>query len=296
MDLSFLNKLLPGWAPADLVLADLSVFGAGLFGALALLHLLTRPSERRPELADSQVNQQLQQYGSTTTIGDVRRGGILGGLGLAGALFALSGNVLLALPPAILGLAAPLLYPGWVQRRYLRQFEEGFAECLDAWARSLQAGVSLQQAIASARQDLSGPAANEMALLLEDIRLGDIDEALRRMYRRVPVGDVRYAVLGVITCRQTGGRISEVVTNIAAAIRERAAQRERITAITSMGRTEAYVMAVMPVGVGTMMYLIEPSTTRLLFTNIFGIIGTLAAAAWEGLGLFIIWKIVDIKA
>ncbi len=87
----------------------------------------------------------------------------------------------------------------------------------------------------------------------------------------------------------------EVVANIGQSVRERMEMREKINALTSMGRTEAYIMAGMPVGIGTLMYLLEPTLIDKLFSTLIGIVGTLAAIGWESLGMYIIWKMVNIK-
>lgn len=271
------------------------VFGSGALLAAFILFMLTRTSNRRTDLASRRQEEELLRYGASHTLAGMQKTFILGGLGTGALVFIISYNVVFTLFPIFFGFLIPALYPWWVKRHYLSKFEEGFSECLEIWTRCLQAGLSLQQAVTAASQDLRGPAAMEMSLLAKELGLGDIESALWRFATRMPTEDVRYAVLGVITCRQTGGRISEVVANIARSIRERAAQRDRIKAITSMGRTEAYIMAVMPAGIGFMMYLLEPSTMQMLFGTLIGVIGTLIAIAWESLGLFIIWKIVDVK-
>ncbi len=273
----------------------LSVFGVGaLLGGLAVL-LIDRANQQGRDLESERKEEELQRYGASFTLTAMRRGAILITIGVALGLFALTQNVVLVIVAVVIGFLIPLVYPWWVRRSYLSAFEANFSECLDIWSRCLQAGLSFQQALEACSRDLQGPAAVEMERLRKEITLGDVESALWNFYSRIPQPDVRYAVVGVITCRQTGARISEVVSKIADAIRERASQRQKIQAITSMGRTEAYIMAAMPFVIGFLMYLLQPETVMMLFHTVVGIVGTLIAIAWESVGMLIIWKIVNIE-
>ncbi len=273
----------------------ISVFGFGaMLGALGVF-LFERLSREGRDLEGERKEEELLRYGAEHTLASVRRVSILGGVGLATGFFLLTQNFVFAFIIFIIGMVIPFIYPWWVKRSYIDQFEAGFSECLDIWSRCLQAGLSFQQALEAAAKDMHGPAAMEMERIRKEVSLGDVDAALWNFYNRMPLPDVRYAVIGVITCRQTGGRISEVVSKIADSIRERASQRQKIMAITSMGRTEAYIMAAMPFLIGLFMYMLQPDTVMMLFNTTFGVIGTLIAIAWESVGMLIIWKIVDIK-
>lgn len=276
-------------------LLNFSAFGAAALLAVGFAMLLERAGGRRPDLEQQRQEEELRRYLAQHTLSGYRKGALLAGVLVSAAVFTFTQKMAFAAVPLLLGFVMPALYPWRVKRKYMAQFERGFIECLDIWVRCLQAGLSLQQAIQAAGADLTGPAAHEMKLLAKEISLGDVEQALWHFYDRMPTEDVRYAVLGVITCRQTGGRISEVVVNIVESIRERSSLRDRIMAITSMGRTEAYIMAVIPVAIGSVMYIMDPDTAGLLFTTTIGIVGTMVAAGWEMIGLLVIWKIVNIK-
>jgi tight adherence protein B len=273
----------------------LSVFGTGALSGAFLFYLARRLGSKGRDLESERKEEALRRYGAGHTLAQVRRASVLGGLGVGAVIFFAFGNAVFAIVAVVLGLLVPAVYPWYVRRAYMRAFEAGFSECLDIWTRCLQAGLSFQQALEAAARDMDGPAAMEMERIRKEVSLGDIESAMWNFYGRLPLPDVRYAVVGVITCRQTGGRISEVVDKIADSIRERASQRHKIEAITSMGRTEAYIMAAMPFVIGFFMYLLQPETVMLLFNTVIGVVGTLIAIAWEAIGMLIIWKIVNIE-
>lgn len=277
------------------LLATVSVFITVvlLFVGLALLN--TQKSTRRPDLEAKKREDELMRYDAPRSAAATWRYGLLFALVVGGFLLFVAQNVVFALVAIIAGIVIPATYPGRIKKAYLLRFEEDFAECLDIWTRCLHSGLSFQQAVETASDDLSGPVAKEMKLLQSEMRLGDVDDALWRLHQRIPLPDVRYAVLGVITCRQTGGKMSEVMNNIGRAIRERMAMRNKINAITSMGRTEANILAAMPFLIGLVMHYLQPDAVSLLFTTVAGIVGTLVAILWETIGLVIIRMIVNVK-
>ena len=276
-------------------LAYAASFLAAALSLVAVMLVIEKLSDRRRNLDEQRKEDLLRRFDAPLTMAEMRARGMGGGIIAGCIIVAVTQNIVFGILAVVAGVIATLLYPGWVKRRYMRRFETDFAECLGTWARCMQSGLSLQQAIAASADDMKGPVALEMAILRRETGLGDIEKALWSFYARVPTDDVRYAVLGVITCRRTGGRMSEVVTNIAKSLKERGALRDKIMAITSMGRTEAYVMGAMPFVIGAAMYLLQPEAMDLLFTTPLGIIGTLLAIGWEAIGLLIIWKIVNMK-
>ena len=281
-----------------MILENMAYAASFLAAALSLVaaaFIIEKLSDRRRDLDKLRKEEMLRRYDAPLSMAAIRARCTGGGIVAGCVIVVLTQNIVFAILAVAIGMTVTLMYPGWVQRRYMRQFEGDFAECLSMWARCMHSGLSLQQAIAAAADDMKGPVAREMATLRSETGLGDIEGALWNFYARMSTDDVRYAVLGVITCRRTGGRMSEVVANIAKSLRERGALRDKIMAITSMGRTEAYVMGAMPLAIGCGMYLLQPETMDLLFTTPLGVIGTLFAAGWEFIGLAIIWKIVNMK-
>jgi tight adherence protein B len=278
-----------------------TIFGVlATFGSVALF--MTFVGLKVLELVEKRVDsdtlrreEELRYKEAPYTLATVKRVAILAGVGVAVGFLAIFQNVVFAVMAFAAGIIVPIAYPGWVRRRYYRRVEQGLCDCMDIWVRCLQAGMSLQQAVDAAALDLRGPIAREMMQIQKDIRLSDLDTAMWRWHDRLALEDVRYIVLGVITCRQTGGKMSEVMQGISRSVRERMEMREKINAITSMGRTEAYVMGAMPFAIGFLIYLLQPEMMRMLFFTFWGVVGSLAGVSWEAIGLFIIWKIVNIK-
>lgn len=276
-------------------LAMAAAFGAGLLFTVFIILKILELSGKRLNPAEVAKEQFLASRDAPLTAADLRRYVVLAGSFVILAFLALWGHIVFAVITAVACVVIIRGYPGWVDRRYMRQVELGICNCLDIWVRCLRAGMSLQQAIDAAAQDLHGPIQREMAQIQKDVRISDMDTALWRWHDRLPLEDVRYIVLGTITCRQTGGKLSDVMENISASIHSRMEMREKVNALTSMGRTEAYAMGLMPAVICLLTYLMEPTMIGMLFFSLIGVLGTLAMLGWEAIGVFVIWKIVNIK-
>lgn len=279
----------------NLVFSSAASFCAAVLFVIWMVTVFWTLANRRVDPADIRREEKLAEKGAPWPLAKVRRSALTAGFVLAMFFLFVGHNIVFALVSLVAAFAFIGFYPGWVERRYLRWVERGLCDCLDVWIRCLQAGMSLQQGIEVAASDLTGPIANEMSLIRKDVRISDLDTAMARWRERVKTEDIRYVVLGVVACRQSGGKMSEVVANIAQAVRERMEMREKINALTSMGRTEAYIMAAMPAGIGFLMYLLEPSMIDKLFSTAIGVIGTFIAIIWESIGMYLIWRMVNIK-
>ena len=67
--------------------------------------------------------------------------------------------------------------------------------------------------------------------------------------------------------RQTGGNLTEIVSNLSTTIRRRNELRLKTRAMSSEGRTSAWVLSVLPVGIGGILYLINPGYMSILLDD-----------------------------
>jgi Flp pilus assembly protein TadB len=101
---------------------------------------------------------------------------------------------------------------------------------------------------------------------------------------------------------QVGGNLATVLDSIAFTIRERVRIVGEIRVLTSMQRYSGYVITLLPVGLGGLLFLISPSYISVMLKSppttfglptgvIFFIVGFISM----GIGYFFIRRIVDIK-
>ena len=88
------------------------------------------------------------------------------------------------------------------------------------------------------------PAGPEFRRVYDEQNFGmSLPEALRAMAKRVPVLDARFFVTAVLTQRESGGNLSEVLDNLASVMRERFKVKRQIRVISAHGRLSAWILS-----------------------------------------------------
>jgi len=168
------------------------------------------------------IDHLVAQSGVKTTVGTVV---------LASATFSLlgllvgtysTGLVALGALLAVLMGAIPTVFLQWKRSQRMRRFEELFPEALTLMTRAMRAGHTFIAALGMVAEELPEPIAGEFKLLHDRQNFGfPLAEALRDFGQRIPVLPARFFVTAVLTQRETGGNLSEVLDNLVSVIRDR---------------------------------------------------------------------------
>jgi tight adherence protein B len=182
---------------------------------------------------------------------------------IAGPLFALA-----------LALSLPLLPRAWIRARAeaaRRRFGEQLPQVLDALAAGVAAGLSFQQAVSYAADELPAPAAEAMRTLARRMALGfPVEQALTSLLEKYPEDSFELAIDGITLQRQFGGDLVRMLEETGARLRERVELEQEVRAITAQGRLSAIVLAALvPVSAGLLM-LSNPRYVDVLFDNWIG--------------------------
>ncbi len=220
----------------------------------------------------------------------------LGGL-LVGFLFgnSLGSRLFFALFLGALGYFLPRFFVIWRRRQRLDRIDDQLVDALRLMSNGLKAGLSLQQALELAVRETKPPIADELARVVKEIHLGRLmDDALRRFAERVPLEDVRIVVDSILTLRETGGNLSETFDVVANTIIERKKVSGKIKSMTAQGMTQGFIMCLMPPGMLLLFTMIDPTYTAPLFNTILGWFVLAVVAALDGLGFFLMIKLVQV--
>lgn len=202
----------------------------------------------------------------------------------------------LALPVGLAAAAAPILYILRVRRARLRKFEEQFPESLEFLARSMRAGHAFTVSLELLHTEFQEPLAGEFRRAFDEQNLGlPLEVAFQKLAQRVPLMDVHFFVSAVLLQKRTGGNLAELLDKLAYLIRERFKLRGRIRAISAHGRMTGTVLSLIPVAVGAIMSLVNPSMVLFFFTDELGKMMLGAAIGLQVIGYLIIRKIVAIE-
>lgn len=179
---------------------------------------------------------------------------------------------------------------------YRKKFEAQFVDGLTLIANAVKAGLSLQQAIEMAADEMPRPFCSEMAQVISEVKMGaSIEDALKRLSSRLVIDDLNIVVQSVCILRETGGNIVETFQLITNTIRERQKVEGRIKVLTSQGITQGVIILCMPFFLSFILYFVSPDFILPLFKNPLGWGMILIALSLQCVGAFFIKKIVNVK-
>ncbi|NNG15023.1 MAG: type II secretion system F family protein [Gemmatimonadales bacterium] len=178
----------------------------------------------------------------------------------------------------------------------MRLFEAQLPGAIDLIGRAIRAGHPLSAGLKMVADETTDPIAGEFRRVFEEQRFGLVfEDTLYSLSDRVPLVDVRILNTAILIQREVGGNLAEVLDNLARTIRERFKLRRQLRVITAQGRISGYVLAVLPIVLGLVIFLLNPSYMSTLFNTGIGRLLVAGALILQILGYFWIRKIVDIE-
>ena len=201
----------------------------------------------------------------------------------------------LGLAAAPVGAMLPFLVVRFFRGRRLEKFEEQFPESIELIARALRAGHALPTGLLMVAEELPEPVSVEFKLVYDRQNFGmPLHDALRGLADRIPLIDARFFVTAVLTQRETGGNLSEVLDNLATVIRDRFRVKRQVRVISAHGRITGWVLAGLPPALGAVLAMMSPNHMKVLITDPLGIQMIVAAGVMQIIGTLIIRKLVNI--
>ncbi|MGQ0732331.1 MAG: type II secretion system F family protein [Acidobacteriota bacterium] len=197
---------------------------------------------------------------------------------------------------AVLFGIAPYWYVRYKRGVRLRLFEEQFPEAVELIARSLRAGHAFTTGLGMAADEIPQPVGTEFKRVYDEQNFGmSLPDALRGMAKRVPVLDARFFVTAVLTQRESGGNLSEVLDNLANVMRERFKVKRQIRVISAHGRISAWVLSCLAPTLALILFLLSPSFMSTLWEDPLGIRLVMVAVTLQIVGTIIISRMVRIE-
>ena len=204
------------------------------------------------------------------------------------------------LVPAILigaaGAAIPWIYLLRRRARRFAAFEQDLPEALDLIVSALRAGHGLGSAIGTVANEARGPVGREFRQCFEEMNFGlELRTALTNMVARVPIQDVKIIVTAILVQKESGGNLAEVLDNVAGIIRERFRLKREIRTRTAQGRLTGWILTVLPVLLGILLYMTSPEHISILWKHPLGLKMLYGAVGMTLIGALVIRKIVKVR-
>jgi tight adherence protein B len=153
----------------------------------------------------------------------------------------------------------------WRARRQ-HAFLAQLPNALELMANALRAGFGLSSAFDLVAQELAEPLGGEFAKMVAEIKLGSsLEQAMDHLIERNPSGEIRLLAQAIAIHKQVGGNLAEVLDNLDRTIRERFTLQREIRSLTSEQRLTAWIMGLLPLGVGLGLAALNPAYILTLF-------------------------------
>lgn len=199
----------------------------------------------------------------------------------------------------LLGLLAgflPLVYVLNKRRQRFARFEQRLPEALDLMVSALRAGHSLVAALRLVATESPEPLQSEFRTCYDEQNYGlELRTAMDNLVTRVPLQDLKIAVTAILIQKESGGNLAEVLEKTAYVIRERFRLKRQVRTHTAQGRLTGWILSFLPIVLGIALYIINPTTMSVLWTNPIGVKLLYAAAIMMIIGALIIRKIVNME-
>jgi tight adherence protein B len=190
----------------------------------------------------------------------------------------------------------PYLWARRKRSKRLLRFEEQFPDAIDLVARAMRAGHGLNAGLGMVADEIGAPVGREFRLIYDWQNYGmSLPEALHRFAERMPLLDARFFVTSVLTQRESGGNLSEVLDNLSKIIRERFRVKRQIRVLSAHGRITGAVLSGLPPLLAVYFFIVQPDYLAELTTDPLGVRMVIAALLLQVIGVLAIRKLVNIE-
>jgi tight adherence protein B len=199
-------------------------------------------------------------------------------------------------PVVIIAAFAPTIYAKFRKNRRRQEFQAQLADAIDLLARALRAGHPLSSGFRLVADESPEPIRGEFRRVFEEQRFGmSVDESLHSMIQRMDLLDVRMLVTAILIQRDVGGNLAETIDKLSEVIRTRFAVMGKLRGYTAQARLSGYILALLPVVLGFILFLLNPPYIIALFVDPLGRVMLAGSITLQFMGFMWIRKIVDVK-
>jgi tight adherence protein B len=209
--------------------------------------------------------------------------------------YALSRGIIGVIIGGGLGVFLPHAMIRYLRRRRLKKLEDQLVGGIQTLASGVRAGLNLVQSLTLVARDGPAPLRQEFSHMVREYEYGvSLEEAMDNAADRIGSSDFRLLFAALHTHRERGGDLGETLDRIAGSIREIQRLEKQVQTLTAQGRATARWLGAMPVVILGILYLMDPSGVKRLFTEPMGNLMLFVIFVLTVLGFLWIKKVVSI--
>lgn len=208
--------------------------------------------------------------------------------------YAFAGPVGLTCAAAV-SVAGPWLFAKHLAAQRKKRFVYQLPDALLALGSAMRAGCSLSRGLELMASRQPAPLSQEFTIVLAEHRVGrPLSHSLDDLRRRIGAPELDLMNTAVNVSRRVGGNLADTLETLARTLQEKAHVEGKIDALTSMGRAQGWVVGLLPIFIGLVLYQQQPERMSLLFTQWYGWVVLAILAAMMAVAAWMIRKIVHI--
>lgn len=195
-----------------------------------------------------------------------------------------------------LGGGFPFMVLTALENHRQHAFLQLFPESLDIMVRGIRSGMSVNRAIEAVSEEMKEPIKSEFRRITDELRVGQtLEVALSEASYRINLDDFRFFAVALIIQRETGGNLSEALSNLSQVIRKRHEMRQKIKALSSEARASALIVGSLPFLAVLILSIMNPDHLKPLIhtSKGRGLMGI--ACAMMGLGTLAIMRMIRFR-
>ena len=167
---------------------------------------------------------------------------------------------------AILAYVAPLVALRYSTNRRQLKFQKQLVDVLVLMTGAVRAGFSFLQAMEVVVREIKEPASEEFSRVLREVSIGrPVTASLTDMAERMESRDLDLLVTAISIQYQVGGNLTTMLNSVTETIRERIRLYGEVRVLTTQQRLTSYILALLPVFMAGLLFLINPQYMQGLF-------------------------------
>lgn len=220
---------------------------------------------------------------------------IILGVGLLAVLIVVQVPALYAAVMALGGAyVLPNMYLGWRRKKYQNAYLDELPNAVEAIVRGVKAGMPLNDSIRLVAKEVKEPVKSEFMRVLDQQSIGkSMAEAVEVLFERVPLAEVNFFIVVITVQQQSGGNLSEALSNLAVVLRNRKKMKAKVKAMSSEAKASAMIIGALPIFVIGSVSVVSPSYLSPLVTTSGGMICLGIAAVMMMTGAFVMNRMIQ---
>lgn len=194
------------------------------------------------------------------------------------------------------GLGFPRWVVNFLRSRRQKKFVDDFSNAIDVIVRGVKSGLPVNECLKIIAREAPRPVCDEFHMLTEGLRVGlSLEQALDRMYERMPLQEVNFFAIVLLIQQKTGGNLAEALGNLSGVLRSRKLMAGKIQALSAEAKASAMIIGSLPFLVMGAVHLSTPDYLVPLFTTRMGNFILIGAGFWMSVGIIVMKKMMQIK-